>query len=112
MRTFIVGGNYGKLAVDWDTGRAISYEPEPGCDPGYDDIFWFHVEEFKRYYGYDGPDGWQKFKRQMLGGYVDILEIGFWSSKRIGGGTGLPWTYTPPEEDWRTEMRRCRGEMR
>lgn len=80
-----VGGNHGNLEVDADTGAVLSYEYEGFDSDGYKIIVRFDVAEFRQAY----PN------EDIVGTYVDILDIGYWYSKGDDGELG----YEPPIRD-------------
>lgn len=89
-KTFKVMSSHGYLTVELLGGGVVECIPnhdDEGSSSELLDIRAFDVEEWKA-----------TWKREIgEDEHVDILDLGFWTK----GGD-----YTPPEEDWRQEIKR------
>lgn len=89
----VVTGEYGHLTADPHTGKVLSVEVDAtspfvtAAATGYHNITVFDVEELQR--AYPG--------KQLTGGSIDILDVGFWSKDG---------SYEAPDAEWRDVMRR------
>jgi hypothetical protein len=85
-----IGGSWGELTVDAETGQVLTYDhngtlpdPEDASERGYTLISRVDLDEWRKTYGDQEPTA------------IDILDVGYWY-----GPANL---YEPPAQDWRDD---------
>lgn len=88
MNTFNVRGSWGNITVNADTGKVVTYTPDPPENGEYDynNISKFDIDEWRN----ENPD------ETLEGNDLDILDLGYWTNEGV---------YESPDYTWRKEIK-------